>query len=165
MRVAIERLLAQYNRFESRRLAVRGERLQLGFGRFSNDDGYETTYLNVFEVGDDGRIVYEGRFDENDFEGAYRELERRYYAGEGAAFAEAGALGTEWVIALNQGDFDLVFGELTAPSMRVENRSLSLFGDRSAAELRATFEDLNDTVTSVRALVRCRCVGCRPSWS
>ncbi len=28
-----------------------------------------------------------GRFDEDDFDGAYRELDRRYYAGEGAAFA------------------------------------------------------------------------------
>ena len=43
------------------------------------------------EVDDDGRIAYEGRFDEDDFEDAYRELDRRYYAGEGAAFAEAGA--------------------------------------------------------------------------
>ena len=39
------------------------------------------------EIGDDGRLHYHGRFDEDDFEGAYRELERRYYAGEGAAFA------------------------------------------------------------------------------
>ena len=38
-----------------------------------------------------GASSIEGRFDEDDFEGAYRELERRYYAGEGAAFAEAGA--------------------------------------------------------------------------
>ena len=47
------------------------------------------------EIDDDGRIEYEGRFDEDDFEGAYRELDRRYYAGEGAAFAEAGATTTE----------------------------------------------------------------------
>ena len=30
------------------------------------------------EIGDDGLQIYEGRFDEDDFEGAYRELERRY---------------------------------------------------------------------------------------
>ena len=41
------------------------------------------TYLHVHEIGDDGRIDYEGRFDEDDFEGAYRELERRYYARRG----------------------------------------------------------------------------------
>ena len=34
-----------------------------------------------------GGSPIDGRFDEDDFEGAYRELERRYYAGEGAAFA------------------------------------------------------------------------------
>ena len=56
----------------------------------------------MFEIGDDGRVDHQGRFDEDDFEGAYRELERRYYAGEGAAFAEAGAIGTEWLIALNR---------------------------------------------------------------
>ena len=58
----------------------------------------------VHEVGDDGRIVYEGRFDEDDFEGAYRELDRRYYAGEGAAFAEAGATATDWVIGFNRSE-------------------------------------------------------------
>ena len=46
--------------------------------------------LHLIEVDDDGRIAYEGRFDEDDFEGAYRELEHRYYAGEGAAYAEVG---------------------------------------------------------------------------
>ena len=77
-------------------LAVRGERLNLLSSRWSDDAGNETSHLHVFEIGDDGLIVYEGRFDEDDFEGAYRELERRYYAGEGAAFAEAGATATEW---------------------------------------------------------------------
>ena len=38
------------------------------------------------EIGADGRIFYEGRFDEDDFEAAYRELENHYYAGEGAEF-------------------------------------------------------------------------------
>ena len=38
-------------------------------------------------LGDDGLIEYHGRFDGDDFEGAYRELDRRYYTGEGAAFA------------------------------------------------------------------------------
>ena len=87
----------------------------------------------MFEIGDDGRIAYDGRFDEDDFEGAYRELERRYYAGEGAAFAEAGGMSTEWVIAVNEGDFDRAFGELMAPGMRVENRSRSAFPDRRSA--------------------------------
>ena len=85
LRAAVERLLGQYPRFEWRRLAVRGERLELDWSRWWDDAGNETTHLHVFEIGDDGRITYDGRFDEDDFEGAYRELERRYYAGEGAA--------------------------------------------------------------------------------
>jgi class 3 adenylate cyclase/ketosteroid isomerase-like protein len=150
MRVAIERLLAQYSRFEPRRLAVRGERLQLGLGRFSNEDGYETTYLNVYEVGDDRRIVYEGRFDDDDFEAAYRELERRYYATEGAAFAEAWPTSTDWVIAVNQGDFEKAFDELSSPDWRVENRSRSAFPDRSADEVRASLDELQSMVAAAR---------------
>ena len=115
---------------------MRGERLHLWWGRWSNDAGFETAYLYVHEVGDDGRVVYEGRFDEDDFESAYRELDRRYYAGEGAAFAEAGATATDWVIGFNRSDFDWIFGELTSPEVRFENRSRSVFPDRSAAQFR-----------------------------
>src|SRR5262249_54668920 len=69
-----ERILAQYRRFEVRTLAVRGECLQLSWGRWSDDAGNETTQLHLTEVGEDGRVTYEGRFDGDDFEGAYREL-------------------------------------------------------------------------------------------
>ena len=88
IRTANERVLEQYTEFEGRTLAVRGERLALGWTRWSNAAGFETAYLVLHEVGDDGRIGYQARFDEDDFEGAYRELTRRYCAGEGAAFAE-----------------------------------------------------------------------------
>ncbi len=112
--------------------------------------GTRTTRLQVIEVGDDERITYEGRFDEDDFEGAYGGLERRYYAGEGAAFAEASATVTDYAIAMNRSEFDRVFGELTCADFRLENRSRSGFGDRSAAELRATYEDLTAMVASAR---------------
>ena len=147
---AIERILAQYKQFEVRTLAVRGERLQLSWSRWSDEAGNETTHLHVTEVGDDGRTTHDGRFDGDDFEGAYRELERRYYAGEGAAFAEAGAVAIDFVTAFNQGDFDRVFGELTAPEMRMENRSHTVFPDRSIAEFRASVEELNSMVASAR---------------
>jgi hypothetical protein len=150
LRVAVARILEQYPYVEWRTLAVRGECQELHRSRWSDDAGNETNYLHVVEIGDDGRVTYDGRFDEDDFEGAYRELEGRYYASEGAAFADAGSIGTEWMIALNRGDFDRIFGELTQPDIRVENRSRSVFPDRSAAELRATYEDLNAMVTSVR---------------
>ncbi len=75
LRTAQERILEQYSQFEGRTLAVRGERLHLGWSRWSNESGFETSYLIVHEVGDDGRFIYDGRFDEDDFEGAYRELD------------------------------------------------------------------------------------------
>ncbi|ORB68822.1 nuclear transport factor 2 family protein [Mycolicibacterium tusciae] len=151
LRVTAEKILSQYSQFEARSLAVRGDRLQLARCRWSNESGFETTHLIVNETGNNGRFVYEGRFDEDDFEGAYRELDRRYYAGEGAASADEGMLLTEWHIAMNQRDFDRVFGELTAPDMRVENRSSSVFGDRTAAAIRASIEELDAMVTSSRS--------------
>ncbi|WP_235629786.1 nuclear transport factor 2 family protein [Mycolicibacterium novocastrense] len=149
-RTALARILEDYTSFEIRTLAVRGERLHLGWTRWSNDDGFEVRYLTVHQVDDAGRILYHGRFDEDDFEGAYRELERRYYSGEGAAYAPDGAVGTDYVVAMNTGDFDRLFGELTAPDMRLENRSASAFPDRSVAEFRSSIEQLGSMVASAR---------------
>ena len=156
-RAAFERILEQYNRFEERMLAVRGEHLSLASSRWLNDSGYESTYLHVSEVDDAGKIIFEGRFDGDDFEGAYRELDRRYYAGDGAAFAEAGATVTDYVIALHRGDLERAVGELSAPDFRLENRSRSVFGDRSAAEFRSGQEELNAMVTSARTFNSAMC--------
>ena len=111
--------------------------ISLSSSRWSDDAGNETTHLHVFEIGEDGLIAYEGRFDEDDFASAYRELDRRYYAGEGAAFAEAGSVATDYAVAMFNGDYDQLFGDLSHPDMRVENRTRSGLPDRSLAELRA----------------------------
>lgn len=150
LREAAERILEQYSYFEQSTLSVRGERLQLGWSRWSNDAGYETTHLDVYEVGDDGGITYDARFDEDDFGGAYRELDRRYYAGEGAAFAESGVLLTDIAIALVRGQPERVFGELSVPELRFESRSRSNLPDRTVAELLASFEELKGMVSSMR---------------
>jgi class 3 adenylate cyclase/ketosteroid isomerase-like protein len=157
LRAAAERILAQYRRFEVRTLAVRGEFLELDWARWSNEAGYETTYLSVREVSDDGRITYEGRFDERDFEGAYRMLEERYYAGEGAAFADTGAVVTDYLMAYNGGDFDRFLGYLSNSEMRFENRSRSVFPDRSDAEFRASIEELSEMVSSARTWYSAMC--------
>lgn len=148
--VAAKRVSEQYNRLEMRSLAVRGERLHLGWTRYSNDSEFESTAFWVHEVDDDGLILYLSRFDEEDFAEAYRELEQRYYAGEGAAFAAAGVIATEFSIAVGQGDFDRVFGELFSPDFHVENRSRSALSDRSAAGMRAGVEALRGVVESWR---------------
>lgn len=149
-RTALARILEDYTSFETRTLAVRGERLHLGWTRWSNDDGFEVRYLTVHEVDDAGRILYHGRFDEDDFDGAYRELDRRYYANEGAAFAEAGDTQTQWLVALNRGDLDRLFGKLTAPDLRFEMRSSSPFPEPSTANARAAIEDFTASVSSSR---------------
>ncbi len=150
---AIERIFDQYAHFEFRIMAVRGQRLNLLWSRWSDDDGNTTTTFYVNETDDDGRVFYHARFDEDDFETAFRELDRRFYAGEGAAYAEAGNVTTEWTLALNRGDFDTLFGELTASDLRVETRSSSAFPDRSAAEYRATLEELAAMVVSTRSWI------------
>ncbi len=162
-RAAFARILEQYSHFEHRVLAVRGERLNLNWSRWSDVAGNETSYLHVVEIGDDGLQIYEGRFDEDDFEGAYRELERRYLAGEGAEFAESVAASANWVIALIEGDFDRMLNQLSAPDLRIESRSRSAFPDRSAADLRVSLDELGEMVTSVRTWNSAVCC-VSPTW-
>lgn len=157
LRATAEQILSQYSRFDAQVLAVRGEHLQLARCRWSNDSGFETTHLIVNETGDDGRFIFEARFDADDFEGAYRELDRRYYASDGAEFAASGTTLTEVVIALNRGEFDRVFEELAVPGAPVENRSRLPFPDRSADVLRASFADLDAMVASTRTWFSAMC--------
>jgi hypothetical protein len=102
-------------------------------------------------------FIYEGRFDEDNFEGAYRELTRRYCAGEGAAFAGPTTFLAEYLTAINKGAFDRVFRELTDPCMCVENRSRSGLPDRSAAQLRTGFADLYAMVASAQSWNSAEC--------
>lgn len=157
IRAGLERVFEQYSHFEGRCLAVRGDTVQLASAHWSNDDGYETDYLHVTEINDDGLIVYYGRFGEDDFENAYRELEQRYCSGEGAEFAEVAAVGAEYLIGLNKGDFDRVFTELTAPGMVVENRTRSGFPDRSVTEFRASYEELSEVAGPSRSWNAAEC--------
>lgn len=164
LRTALERILNQFNDFEGRTLAVRGERLSLYWSRWSDEAGNRSDYLHVFEVGDDGRIAYQASFDDDDFIGAYRELERRYYADEGAAYAQSGATTAESIVAINQGDFERLFGELSSPDLRVENRSLVAFPDRSASDLRESFGHLDEMTASMRTWLSAVC-WVSPAWS
>ena len=157
LRAASERICQQFSVFEVRTLAVRGERLHLSSGRWSDGAGNESSHLQLMEFGDDGRATYMGRFDQEDFEAAYAELERRYYAGEGAAFAEAVGSLTEMMIAMSGGDLDRMFAELITPDFRIEARSSSAFPNRSAAELRDTLKELSELVASVRSWISAIC--------
>ena len=150
LRTAFQRVFEQYSRFESRPLAVRGERLSLSWNCWADVDGNETITLLVGEMGDDDRIIYQARFDEEDFETAYAELERRYFAGEGAPYAESGAALAQLVLAESRGDLDDAFSMFSSPGLRIESRSRSLFPSRNAAELRRSVEELGTMVASYR---------------
>lgn len=150
VRAALTRILAQYSHFESHPLAVRGDRLELARSRWWDDDGNVSDTLHVNEVDDDGLMVSDCRFDADDFAGAYAEMDRRYFAGEGAPFAEHEHLVTDYVLAINRGDWNTVFGELMSPDLHVENHCSSGFPDRSADDLRASLTELGEMLSSVR---------------
>lgn len=88
------------------------------------------------------------RFDGDDFDSAYRELEQRYYAAQSPEFTASGPVTTEWIIALNRSDLDRIFADIVTPDFRVESQSRSVFGDRSAAQVRASLEELTAMVAS-----------------
>lgn len=150
LRAAIEELLGQFDTFDMSALAIRGERLALCVGRWSDDSGNDSTHQFVFELCDDGQLACLVYFDDDDFQGAYRELETRYYAGDGAVFAEPGMAMAEYISVKNAGDLDTLFGDMSTPDVHIESRSRSVFMDRSAAEYRASLEELNKLVDSVR---------------
>ena len=163
LKAAVERILAQYSDFEWRVLAVRGDCSALYWSRWRDQAGNETAHLHLVEVDDDGLIRYEGRFDDDDFETAYGELERRHYAGEGAPFAQFGNVMTDYFTARNRGDLDTAFGALTSPDFRLETRSGSVFLDRTGPEHRASVEALRDLVGTVREWMSAIHV-LSPSW-
>ena len=132
---AAERLVADYPNVEWRTCAVRGEALVLIWARLWDDDGNETTSFNVLELASDGLVGYHGRFDGDDFEGAYGELERRYYEGEGAEFAENGRTVCAWADAVARRDVEAArrlswpdFRWLASPSsLKPEERTVDEF--------------------------------------
>jgi ketosteroid isomerase-like protein len=151
VRAAFERLHAQFDRFTLHVLAVRGDNLHLSRTSWADGSGNQSTYLAVGMIDQQGRALYHAVFDEDDFDSAYRELESRYYDGEGIEFARSGLVNAEYVAAMNRDDFDTMLSELSWPDLRIENRSRSGFPDRSAADLRASLVELRNMVPSVQA--------------
>ena len=142
IRDAWGRIVRLYNRFEIDIIAARGERLHLLRHRWSDDSGTSQSIALVLNRTDDSeRIVFQDRFDGDDFAAAYAELERRYYAGEGAPYVEEGLPLADNVHAENHGDLDRAFRIFSTPGLRIESRSRSSF-TRTAAELRRSVEEL-----------------------
>ena len=166
LRAALSASTSSISRFEGRTLAVRGERLALAWSRWSDDAGNETTSLHVFEVDEDGRIAYAGRFDEDDFEAAYRELERRYYAGEGAAFADGRCDADRRRMAANRVDLDRLFGDFVVSGLRFDEPvTLGAVPDRSTRSTIRAMASRSATTGVVGATRGTRpCVGSHRNW-
>ena len=102
VRKALALLFQQYNHFETHMLAVQEKSYDGSAPDWFDDAGNEGVFLSLFEFTADGRLGQWCCFDEDDFWSAYRELETRYYSGEGAQFAEYGLASAEWVTAISE---------------------------------------------------------------
>ena len=149
MATALRRMTNQFSHFHLSILAVRCDRIGLHRVHWTDDAGNETTYLHVIELNDQRLVIYDGVFDEEDFSGAYREMECRYYTGEGAPFADSGMASLDYMTALNSGDVDEAMDRFSADDVHVENRSRSGFPNRSAAQLRTSFLEIRNMFASV----------------
>ena len=101
----------------------------------SSPHGNQSTGFILSEIAPDGKAIYDGRFDEEDFDAVYRELEDRYYASEGAEYAEQGRLSVRFLAAMDSLDVEAArrvclptFRWFTPPStLVVQERSLDEF--------------------------------------
>jgi hypothetical protein len=131
--------------FRAELLASRGDRLavaRVSFTAGGDDAGpMAVDVLDVVEVGADARRIALVSFDPDDLDAAYAELDRRFYAGEGSAHAEAGR-------ALTEGIAHRVWGAIQAQFVptfvEYDHRHFALHGTTRGSEA---------WVQKVRALV------------
>ncbi len=101
--------------------AIRGERLALNTKMYyySGPDGtseYENPQLLVDEIDEEGRVILATVFEPDDFDGAFKELDERYLAGEAAGTPSASIIRSisEYFAAYNRRDWN-VFAEMMTP--------------------------------------------------
>lgn len=118
-------------RGESVALATRGERLALVRSTFVFADAdvgpSEITFLLVTEVDEHGRIAAYVRFDDDDLEAAYAELDARFERGEGAAHPLAAKWLADYLRNFATRDWDAMRA-LFAPDLVGHNHRLVGWG-------------------------------------
>jgi hypothetical protein len=106
-------------RGESLLIATRGERLALNRSRFEFTDAdvgpSEISFLILSEVDAHGRIAAYARWDLEDLDAAYAELDARWQAGEGATHAQAAAWDAGLDTAVARRDWEAI-ARLFAPA-------------------------------------------------
>jgi DNA-binding SARP family transcriptional activator len=87
-------------------IAIRGQRLALVrirlSGRDQRPDAFHTEMLGIAEINADQRMAACVLFDVDDIDAAFAELDARYIAGEGAAYARTWSVVAEAYAALNR---------------------------------------------------------------
>jgi len=132
--VEFARALGEMSRVRIARdvLATRGERLVLYRARVAVSDGdvgpSEIEHLNIAELNERGDgLVATVRFDSDDLESAYIELEARYTAGEAEKYPLAVAYVLEWQRAFDERDWDAM-AKLGAADQVARNHRLVGWG-------------------------------------
>jgi class 3 adenylate cyclase len=142
-------------RIEWRLLATRGERLALGGMRIHVAGGdvgpSELENLSVFEMDEHGDPIALVRFDPDDLDAAYAELDARWQAGEARAHPVASKWLGEWQRSFAARDWDAA-ESLFAADVVSENGRLAGGGLlRGSAALRPTWEVQLEVAPDTRA--------------
>ncbi len=137
-------------------IAVRGERLFLGrhdvWGGWSDSEAAQT--LCILEINAEHQIVARILFDPDDIDAAFTELEGRYLAGEGGAYAHAWSAITEGYAAFNR-------HELPAADLAtIDWRRASPFESSTMTETLGAIWDLTpDLIIRIEAVHRLSILG------
>lgn len=152
--IANMRAMAELNapRIHATVIAVRGRRLALFQDRVvDGDELVEASFLGVFEINADNRIVGVVGFDDEDLDAAYEELDSRYIAGEAAANAHTWSVITRAYAAVNKHELPA----WTPDTVNVDHRRTTAFAPGDLASyLHATWFQTPDVRVDIVAVHR-----------
>ncbi len=124
-------------RMEAEPIAIRGARLSLTRGCYRDVDDADrpiaVEFLNVMELGDDGRVQDTASFDPDDINGAFAELTARWIASGEVAHPEVIMSVHRLTESMNRHDWE-AFSALSAGATYVNHRQLSSPGVETIAD-------------------------------
>ncbi len=145
----------QASRISQEVLATRGDRLVLTRLHFEGSDGSigpsETESLTVAEVDDRGNRIALIRFDPDKLDAAYAELDRRYAAGEAAAFPHVAETMRAFREAFARRDWDALAARMSSDLVVDDHRLLGWETVRGADAYVQTLHSLVDLAPDAQA--------------
>ena len=136
--------------FTSEAIATRGDRLVLSRARTEGYEAFITDFLDVVEVGADGRGVARVSFDADDITAAIEELDARYLAGEAVAHAHTWSIVAGSYAALDR----RVLPAMTPDCVSVDHRRAVAFAPGELIPYVRTGLDFDGIRTYVEAVHR-----------